>query len=376
MIINLIASEKNWIESKAIDQLKHSAGLPGIFAAAGLPDLHPGKDAPIGAVFASENLIYPHLVGADIGCGMAMFQTNIESRKLKLDKWANKLSSAFLEEQPYSEIETVLKECQLASSQFDDSLGTIGGGNHFAELQKVHKVHDRTSFSEAGLEAEKLFILVHSGSRSLGASILREHLDEFKNSGLHIEHSEAGKYIEKHNHALKWAKVNRKLIARKFARLIAAETTAVLDLYHNCLEPGHLYGKNCYLHRKGAAASNRGLVIIPGSRGTLSYLVAPTGDQSKNLFSLAHGAGRKWARNDCRARLEKRYSADSFLKTELGGRVICTDRELLFEEAPQAYKDIDIVISDLLNHGLIRIIASFSPLISFKTSKRSKLDPN
>ncbi len=93
----------------------------------------------------------------------------------------------------------------------------------------------------------------------------------------------------------------------------------------------------------------------------------PTEDQSKNLFTVAHGAGRKWNISACRARLYRRYSESSLRRNKYGGRIICADRDLLYEEAPQAYKDIDIVVSDLIDAGLIRPIAALSPVLTYKT---------
>src|ERR1700729_389081 len=87
----VIASQKNWIEGSALEQLKKTAQLPGMRKAIGMPDLHPGKDAPIGAVFAGD-LVYPHLVGNDIGCGMALWQTELRNAKIKLDKWVRRLT--------------------------------------------------------------------------------------------------------------------------------------------------------------------------------------------------------------------------------------------------------------------------------------------
>ena len=131
-----------------------------------------------------------------------------------------------------------------------------------------------------------------------------------------------------------------------------------------CIAPGY------FLHRKGAAPSDRGLVIIPGSRGSHSYLVAPVGDQQRNLWSVAHGAGRKWNRSECKGRLRDRYRAGSLTRTKLGSYVICEDKELLYEEAPQAYKDIQGVIEDMISFGLIRVIATFSPLLTYKVRER------
>ena len=111
-------------------------------------------------------------------------------------------------------------------------------------------------------------------------------------------------------------------------------------------------------------------MVIPGSRGDYSYLVEPIADNAdKALFSLAHGAGRRWSRADAHAKLSKRYRLHELERTKLGGRVICEDRRLIFEEAPEAYKPISRVIDDLVDAGLIRVIASLRPLLSYKVRR-------
>lgn len=96
----------------------------------------------------------------------------------------------------------------------------------------------------------------------------------------------------------------------------------------------------------------------------------PTGSQEKNGFSLAHGAGRKWTRSSTRSRLKGKYSSDSLLQTRFGSRVICEDRDLLYEEAPQAYKNISVIAGDLQDAGLLKVIAVLQPLITYKVRKR------
>ena len=108
-------------------------------------------------------------------------------------------------------------------------------------------------------------------------------------------------------------------------------------------------------------------VVIPGSRGSLSYLVKPIGDAESHAWSLAHGAGRKWPRSESRLRMRERFQASELIQTPLGGRVICEDRDLLYEEAPAAYKNIETVIQDLVAAGLISVIATFRPLLTYKT---------
>ena len=107
--------------------------------------------------------------------------------------------------------------------------------------------------------------------------------------------------------------------------------------------------------------------MIPGSRGDYSYLVRPAEDCQISLNTLAHGAGRKWQRGECKGRLSHKYTADSLRQTEFGSVVVCQDKALIFEEAPQAYKSIDSVIATMKNVGLIELVARFKPVLTYKT---------
>jgi len=153
-----------------------------------------------------------------------------------------------------------------------------------------------------------------------------------------------------------------------FERLLT-EGTRLVDICHNWVEPVDLDTRRCWLHRKGAAPSTAGPVIIPGSRGAFTYLVAPKDAGEKSAFSLAHGAGRKWSRSDSRTRLERRFSAKGLARTELGSHVIWEDKDLLYEEAPQAYKNITIVIDDLVKAGLVDVLAVMKPLVTYKVRR-------
>jgi release factor H-coupled RctB family protein len=94
--------------------------------------------------------------------------------------------------------------------------------------------------------------------------------------------------------------------------------------------------------------------------------VKPLGDGASHAWSLAHGAGRKWARSETRLRMRERFGVHQLTQTPLGGRVICERRELLYEEAPAAYKNIEDVIQDLVDAGLVSVIATFRPLLTYK----------
>lgn len=364
----VIASSDNWIEGEALRQLEKTAQWEGMKLAVGMPDLHPGKGTPIGAAFLSQGIFYPTLVGNDIGCGMALWRTDLRSHKLKLDRWEARLGGLEIGD-PEQDALAWLEESGVAPTGFEDSLGTIGGGNHFAELQAVDRIVDRDAFEALGLEKDRLVVLVHSGSRGLGESILRGHIDRLAAGGLRDDTEEASDYLNKHAHAVAWAHVNRRLIAHRFMEALGTGGPMALDLCHNSVVPVEHEGARAWLHRKGAAPSDQGAVVIPGSRGTLSYLVMPDATRSHGAWSLAHGAGRKWARRDARDRLG-RYRAEDLTRTELGGRVICEDKKLLFEEAPQAYKDIDVVVQDLIDAGLCKTVATFKPLITYKVRRR------
>ncbi len=368
MTTRIIASSKNWIEGDAIEQLNQTSRLPGMRQAIGMPDLHPGKGTPIGAVFACQGFVYPHLVGNDIGCGMAFWQTNLNTAQIKLDKWIKKLND--FESVKVDNHGELIDGTALATNNFDNALGTIGGGNHFAELQRVHTIVEPAVFSSLEIDKYSLYVLVHSGSRGLGEHILQTHQMLYGNGGLEESSHEAREYLSAHDAAVSWASLNRRIIAAKFMQCLNTSGKEILDVCHNGVHFNP--EERWWLHRKGAAPSDQGLVVIPGSRGTLSYLVRACGDQTSNLATVAHGAGRKWKRSDCRGKLEKRYSKESLKRTEFGGRVICEDKALLYEEAPQAYKDIDVVVDDLVNAGLITVIATFAPVITYKTggSKR------
>ena len=299
---------------------------------------------------------------------MALFKTNLVQRDIKLNRWADVRYD--LEHPWEDDVRDVLAAAELESTEFDEALGTIGGGNHFAELQRVEEVLDAAVFKEFGLGKQQLVVLVHSGSRGLGESILRAYVDEHQANGSDAESFAAAAYLKDHDIAVRWAKTNRALIARRFVEAIGAEAECLWDGCHNSITRRESGGEALWVHRKGAVVTEGEAVVIPGSRGSLSYLVKPTGDSESHAWSLAHGAGRKWARSETRLRMRERFGMHQLTQTPLGGRVICEQRELLYEEAPGAYKNIEDVVQDLVDAGLISVIATFRPLLTYKTRQR------
>ncbi|QNU67528.1 RNA ligase RtcB family protein [Ruminiclostridium herbifermentans] len=398
--ITIISSDKNWLVHAAVEQLKSVSKLPGVVKAIGLPDLHPGK-TPVGAAIITENIIYPHLIGNDIGCGMAMFMTDLEKRKLKLERLISKLSKGInnvnFDEMLLKEINQArnnqnslglmnksknsenLEEVLLQAPEYEksissplgSSLGTIGGGNHFAELQETESVFDEETFSHLGFDKKQIMLLVHSGSRGYGQTILDESIKLYEaQNGLQSTSSAAKEYLSKHDNAIFWAAINRELIAYRILRALGINTHTIklVDSSHNSVSIKECDNKLLYIHRKGASPSDAGAVVIPGSRGSLTYLVMPSDNTCISGYSLAHGAGRKCERSMCKSRLENKYTKETIKYTKFKGRVICNDNNLLFEEAPEAYKNIDTVIQSLLDFGLIKVIATFKPILTYKNN--------
>lgn len=248
------------------------------------------------------------------------------------------------------------------------SLGSIGKGNHFSELQAIDAVEAPEVLAATGLAPKCLQLLVHSGSRGLGQQVLRAHVETFSHAGLAEGSEEASAYLLQHAAAVRVAQLNRSLKAVRIFQRLRCRSVPVLEVNHNTVTATCMDGVHGWLHRKGATPSDCGLVMLPGSRGDYSYLIEPLVDAGPlRLHSLAHGAGRKWMRTDCKARLERIATPRQLSRTAMGGRVICNDRALIYEEAPQAYKNVDSVLACLVGAGLARVVARSRPLLTDKT---------
>jgi len=360
--IHTFYSTRSWIEGNASKQLEDVASLSGVKAVAGMPDLHPAKYGPVGCSILADR-IHPQLVGSDIGCGMGLFQLDLAVRKLRVDKAAGRLRA--LDGPWEGDVTGAVAEAGLAPTPFDVSLGTIGGGNHFCELQAIEEILEPEVAARAGLDSSHAYLLVHSGSRGFGFAILQRQLVADA-APLDPKSDNGRAYLAEHDVAVRWAVLNRHVIATRAALAVGATFSAIADLSHNLVEETG----GGVLHRKGAAPADRGLVPIPGSRGTLSYLVEPlAAARPETLASLAHGAGRKFDRASMHGRVRTGKSDRAKLaRNPFGGVIVCEDRDLLVEEAPEAYKSIDRVIADLADFGLARVIATFRPLVTFKTA--------
>lgn len=369
----VVASDTTWMEDAAVQQLITTSQLEGMQHVAGMPDLHPGRGYPVGAAFFSTGRFYPALVGNDIGCGMAVWQTDMLASGIKLDKLEKRVGNI---DGPFSDadafdgqaaIALALAGGGLSATGFESALGTLGGGNHFAEFQQVDAVYDPAAATALGLDTRHLLLLVHSGSRGLGQHLLRQHVDQFGHGGLVAGSVDGVDYLRQHDMALQFARCNRQWIAQRLLANVRSEGTSLLDVHHNFLAATTVGGVSGWLHRKGATPSDAGPVAVPGSRGDYSYLVQPCGNDDATLQSLAHGAGRKWIRSACKDRLFKLLTPTQLGRTALGSRVICNDRQLIYEEAPQAYKGVDSVVQALVGAGLVRLLARMKPVLTYKT---------
>lgn len=363
----VLVSDSTWMEDAAIAQLITTSQLEGMQRVAGMPDLHPGRGYPVGAAFFSTQRFYPALVGNDIGCGMGLWQTDLQASATRLDKLEKRVGNI---DGPMDDGDVRAQAMQDSGVQADGheaSLGTLGGGNHFAEFQQVDTVYVPEALAALGIDRQRLLLLVHSGSRGLGERILRQHVDAFGHRGLEADTPEAAAYLAQHDAAMRYARCNRTLVAQRLLGNVRAEGHCVLDVHHNFVAPSVIDGQTGWLHRKGATPSDAGPVLIPGSRGDHSYLVRPTLGCHDSLLSLAHGAGRKWVRSACKDRLFKLMTPTQMGRTALGSRVICNDRQLIYEEAPQAYKGIDSVVQVLVGAGLIELLARTRPVLTYKT---------
>ncbi|MBQ5964577.1 RNA ligase RtcB family protein [Massilia sp. ZL223] len=379
----LVAAPRLWIEGAAIQQLSKTLELPGMVRAVGMPDLHPGRGYPIGAAFFTAGRFYPALVGGDIGCGVSVWTTELPAAKVKLDKLdklVGNLDGPLTGEErqhmaaAYPELDARVAQVEqaLADAGLDPgwmrAAPSLGSGNHFLELQRLEDVLDPDAADDKVLNTKHLNLVVHTGSRGLGGAILREHVEQFGHGGLAEGTPEALDYVRRHQAAVAFAELNRWLVAVRVLVRLGVQGSQRLDVNHNTVTRERFDGADGWVHRKGATPMSGELVLIPGSRDHFSYLVRPIGEASESsLGSLAHGAGRKWMRADCKARLGRHIKGKDVSKGALGSRIICNDKDLVYEEAGAAYKPIDTVIDSLVGAGLVEAVASFRPVLTYKT---------
>jgi release factor H-coupled RctB family protein len=368
--INRHYGAKSWIEGAAERQLDEVAALDGMETVSAFPDLHPGKNGPVGMV-ASASRLYPHLVGNDLGCGFSLFDLGIPVRKLRADKAEERLRAAVFE--PPEDVADRLEGVGLPPALYGSHLGSIGGGNHFAELTCVDEV-----MGSAAPSNDSVLLLVHTGSRALGTHVWDDVAARARNIHAGLDpRSELGlEWFARQIECAAWASLNRRLVAETVASALRGDCVLVCDVAHNLVVSDVEEGGNVvYRHYKGASRVTEGeLAPVAGSRDTVSHLVTAA-KVSDSGFGIAHGSGRKRDRASMHPRNGlKRSEREALQRNPFGGRIICDDSSLLLEEQGSAYKNPRQVIDDLVAAGLVAPACSLRPIVTYK--KASETDPS
>jgi len=383
---------KSWcedVEQGAMAQVDSLAEHPALdFHVALMPDCHQGYGMPIGGVVASESVVIPGAVGVDIGCGMRAFQLPLQASKLStgdLEQWCELVRdtvpvgfSSLERPAIWHGFDEAIDGCEIAKRRVQKAktqLGTLGGGNHFIELQED--------------ENGDAWIMVHSGSRNTGLQIAKHYNDLAKElcatwhagipnddlAFLPRDSDEGRSYLMEMDWALSYAKENRRRIMRQAIGAVEEITGRMLcnedaseysatDVHHNYAAMENHFGKNVMVHRKGATSARRGQVgIIPGSMGTSSYIVKGLGNRD-SFTSCSHGAGRNMGRKQASRTLTTEEANGAMTGIVFDG--YGTDRKGNpdFGEAPQAYKDIDQVME--AQSDLVEIVHKLRPLAVVK----------
>lgn len=375
-----LESEKD-LEDTCMEQAYHLMQLPFLHKWVCLmPDTHAGMGMPIGGVIAAKGVVIPNAVGVDIGCGMAYVGTNIPVKVLKETMTGNgnlvqgivgdilrnipvgfahhktpmpcyTMDLAMEELSRYEKNEELLG--QLEAGYFQ--IGTLGGGNHFIELQEDDKGY--------------LSVMLHSGSRHFGKSVCdyfhqkarelnvrwySKVPDEYRLAFLPVDTEEGCQYLDWMNLSMAFARENRekmmlavKAILEKWIGKytdLTLEYQDEINCHHNYAALENHYGENVWIHRKGAVRARNGeLTVIPGAMGSYSYVVMGLGNP-ESFCSSSHGAGRAYSRKGAMAA----FSCEEVMVDLKDQGVILgkKNKRDVAEESRFAYKDIDQVMAN------------------------------
>lgn len=372
------------VEASAMRQIENLTSLPFLFHhLAIMPDVHTGKGMPIGGVLACKDAVIPNAVGVDIGCGMCAVKTSWKVSELPMTVLRKEIMSGIRQRIPlgmdhHSEKQ---EEKYLPTGHDIDKMivvkrrkesilreiGTLGGGNHFIELQKD--------------EDDNLWIMIHSGSRNLGARVgayynelagkLNAQWHSTVSPDLHLAFlpkgtREFGLYWTEMKYCVDFALCNRRLIMHRIEEVLAdtlkgIEFEPLINIAHNYAAMEHHFGQEVIVHRKGATLAREGVTgIIPGSQGTASYIVEGLGNP-ESFCSCSHGAGRLLSRS---AAIRTLNMAEKIARLESMSIVHAIRRQDDMQEASGAYKNIDEVIANELD--LIRVKTRLVPIAVIK----------
>lgn len=375
-----IKSWCNELEPGAKQQAMVLSALPFVYKHVALmPDCHQGYGMPIGGVIATHGVVIPNCVGVDIGCGMLAVKTTLPSISLAHIK---KIMGVIRKTVPVGFRHN--SEDQEGMPDFNDAqmtpivmrefssarrqLGTLGGGNHFIEIQK----------GKDGV----IWFMVHSGSRNVGHKVAEHYNEKAKYFNfkwysivpsaddlafLPLDDQMGQDYIAEMNYCLDFAQANRDLIAERvkaaFVDVVgnSADFCEAINIHHNYARMEHHFKKNVMIHRKGATSAMKGEVgIIPGSQGAPSYIVEGVGSQD-SFFSCSHGAGRKMGR---KAACKDLNFEEEVKELEDQGIIHSLRSKSDLDEAPGAYKNINTVMFEQTD--LVNVQEKLTPLAVIK----------
>lgn len=370
----------NEVEDSCMEQIISLASLPYAFKhVAVMPDAHTGKGMPIGGVLATKGVVIPNAVGVDIGCGMCAIKTNIHADELSSDR-LTKVMANIRQNIPlgFDRRKEPLEESLLPTLPLEHlpylkdkkealltQIGTLGGGNHFIEIQK-------------DTATDEVWIMIHSGSRNIGYKVA-EHYNQIAQfwcekwyadtlpnlAFLPIETQQGKDYMAEMEYCKEFAYANRRTMMHIVMNCLEdiypdIDFDPLINIAHNYAAWETHFGEQVIVHRKGATRAYAGEVgIIPGSMGTHSYIVEGLGNP-ESFMSCSHGAGRRLSRTAAlrELSLEEEQSA----MDQLG--IIHGLRKKGLDEAPGAYKDIEEVMA--LQSDLVKPLVQLQPLAVIK----------
>ncbi len=367
----------------ALNQSKNLANHPYAFHhIAIMPDAHEGFGMPIGGVLATKDVIIPNAVGVDIGCGICAVRTSLKEIPLDTIKGIlgviRKTVPVGFSHHKSKQRSELLPDpgkyhptgMPVVNQEYNSALtqiGTLGGGNHFIELQKGDDSH--------------IWLMVHSGSRNIGYKVanhyneLAKTLNEKWKSKIPIKwdlaylplDSKQGQIYKKEMlYCVDFAFNNRKLMLEKIMQAISYFCDDVnygdtINIAHNYASLEKHFGEDVILHRKGATLASADTIgIVPGSQGMKSYIVRGKGS-SESFQSCSHGAGRRLGRRQAQRRLDLK-SEQKTLEEKGILHSLKSKRDL--DEAPSAYKDIATVMQNQAD--LVEIMTELTPLAVIK----------
>ena len=326
-----------------------------------MPDIHPGKVGPIGLTMTVRDKVIPQLLGVDIGCGMTCVKLNKENAEFqKLDRVIREnVPSGFAirrEQHHLAEGFPYEKLCcarHINRQKAERSLGTLGGGNHFIELDR-------------GTDG-KLYLVVHTGSRHLGEEVA-EYYTKLAGSSLkergvdvpyymsYLEGAEMEAYAEDVQIIQDYAERNRQIIIREILKGMKWKAVEQFSVPHNYLDASGML-------RKGAIAAGEGdRVAIPANMRDGVILGIGLGNEDWNR-SAPHGSGRRMKRED----VKDQYTVSDFKKEMEGIYSSCVGTDTL-DEAPFAYRSIEEVAERI--RDTVQITEILKPVYNYKAGSR------